>query len=71
MRRDAGHHAECHCGKGFCVFNNVAIAAAVAKKECGVERILIVDWFLVNRPFLFFSFGPEDGGGGGGPKGAI
>jgi acetoin utilization deacetylase AcuC-like enzyme len=29
---------------GFCVLNNVAIAAAHARKHLGVERILIVDW---------------------------
>jgi acetoin utilization deacetylase AcuC-like enzyme len=29
---------------GFCVLNNVAIAAAYARKHLGIERILIVDW---------------------------
>ncbi|MCX7827579.1 MAG: histone deacetylase, partial [Verrucomicrobiae bacterium] len=29
---------------GFCLFNNVAVAARVALDECAVERILIVDW---------------------------
>ena len=42
--RPPGHHAEAHCAKGFCLFNNVAVAAAVAKQEMGVRRILIVDW---------------------------
>ena len=42
--RPPGHHAEAHCAKGFCLFNNVAVAAAVAREEMGVERILIVDW---------------------------
>mmetsp|Transcript_95033 Transcript_95033/g.271742 ORF Transcript_95033/g.271742 Transcript_95033/m.271742 type:complete len:255 (+) Transcript_95033:170-934(+) len=42
--RPPGHHAEAHCCKGFCFFNNVAVAAAVARKQWGVERVLIVDW---------------------------
>jgi acetoin utilization deacetylase AcuC-like enzyme len=29
---------------GFCLFNNVAIAAELAVRELGVERVLIVDW---------------------------
>ncbi len=29
---------------GFCLYNNVAVAAAVARKHYGVERVLIVDW---------------------------
>jgi histone deacetylase 6 len=41
--RPPGHHAEAHCAKGFCFFNNVAVAAAVARRE-GCPRVLIVDW---------------------------
>ena len=29
---------------GFCLFNNIAIAAAHALEEFGLERVLIVDW---------------------------
>jgi acetoin utilization deacetylase AcuC-like enzyme len=29
---------------GFCLFNNVAVAAAHALEELGIERVLIVDW---------------------------
>jgi acetoin utilization deacetylase AcuC-like enzyme len=29
---------------GFCIFNNVAVAARVAQRELGVERVAIVDW---------------------------
>ena len=29
---------------GFCLFNNVAIAARALQAEDGVERVLIVDW---------------------------
>lgn len=42
--RPPGHHAETDRGMGFCLFNNVAIAARAAQAEYGLERILIVDW---------------------------
>ena len=29
---------------GFCLLNNVAIAAAVARNRLGIKRLLIVDW---------------------------
>ena len=44
--RPPGHHAEPERGMGFCLFNNVAIAAAYAKEHYGLKRILIVDWDL-------------------------
>jgi len=42
--RPPGHHAEAHRAMGFCLFNNVAIAAAALRAEEGMERILILDW---------------------------
>jgi acetoin utilization deacetylase AcuC-like enzyme len=42
--RPPGHHAEANRPMGFCLFNNVAIAAQALRAEEGVERILIVDW---------------------------
>jgi len=42
--RPPGHHAEADEARGFCLFNNVAIAAAHARAELGKERVLIVDW---------------------------
>jgi acetoin utilization deacetylase AcuC-like enzyme len=42
--RPPGHHAEPEQAMGFCLFNNVAIAAAHAIESRGMERVLIVDW---------------------------
>ncbi len=42
--RPPGHHAEPVRARGFCLFNNVAVAAAHAQSKLGCERILIVDW---------------------------
>lgn len=44
--RPPGHHAEAGRAMGFCLFNNVAIAARWLLKEYGLRRILIVDWDL-------------------------
>jgi acetoin utilization deacetylase AcuC-like enzyme len=44
LTRPPGHHAEEGRGNGYCIFNNVAIAAKYAQKELGVKRILILDW---------------------------
>lgn len=42
--RPPGHHAEPGRGMGFCLFNNVAIAAAHARAIHNVERVAIVDF---------------------------
>jgi acetoin utilization deacetylase AcuC-like enzyme len=42
--RPPGHHAEKSRAMGYCIFNNVAVAAQYARKILGLKRVLIVDW---------------------------
>jgi acetoin utilization deacetylase AcuC-like enzyme len=42
--RPPGHHAEPERAMGFCLFDNVAIAAAMALAEHDLERVFILDW---------------------------
>jgi acetoin utilization deacetylase AcuC-like enzyme len=42
--RPPGHHALSACAMGFCIFNNVAVAARYAQHEVGLERVAIVDF---------------------------
>ncbi len=42
--RPPGHHAFPDHGEGFCLFNNIAIGAATARAELGIDRVLIVDF---------------------------
>lgn len=42
--RPPGHHASAARGMGFCVLNNIALAARHAQRRHGVARVLIVDW---------------------------
>jgi len=64
--RPPGHHATPERGMGFCLYNNVAIAARAAQVEHGAERVLIVDFdvhhgngtqdaFYEDGSVLFFS----------------
>ncbi|KAJ3673101.1 hypothetical protein LUZ60_006475 [Juncus effusus] len=74
--RPPGHHAECNKPMGFCLFNNIAIAANFLlneRAELGIKKILIVDWdvhhgngtqntFYKDSRVLFFSVHRFDGG---------
>ncbi len=42
--RPPGHHASANRGMGFCLFNNIAVAARYAQRKHGVERVAIADW---------------------------
>jgi acetoin utilization deacetylase AcuC-like enzyme len=42
--RPPGHHAEPMRAMGFCLFNNVAVAARHALDAHGLERVLVLDW---------------------------
>jgi acetoin utilization deacetylase AcuC-like enzyme len=42
--RPPGHHAEPERAMGFCLFDSVAVAAALAVAELGAARVLILDW---------------------------
>ena len=42
--RPPGHHASFDKGMGFCIYNNIAIAARYLQQQFGLERILIVDF---------------------------
>jgi acetoin utilization deacetylase AcuC-like enzyme len=64
--RPSGHHAERERAMGFCVFDNVAVAAAMAISELGLSRVLVLDWdvhhgngtaeiFRTRRDVLFVS----------------
>lgn len=42
--RPPGHHAMVNHAMGFCLFNNIAVAARMAIDSLGLDRVLIVDW---------------------------
>ena len=82
--RPPGHHATRNRGMGFCIFNNVAIAARYLQKVHGIRRVLIVDWdyhhgngtqdiFYEDDSVFYFSthhYGAYPGSGGPAETGA-
>lgn len=44
--RPPGHHAEKNRAMGFCLFNNIAIAARYATKKHNIKRVIIIDFDL-------------------------
>jgi acetoin utilization deacetylase AcuC-like enzyme len=80
--RPPGHHASKGRAMGFCLYNNVAVAAAHLIEEKGLERILIVDWdvhhgngteaiFYEDPRVLYFSAHQTPFYPGTGPVGAV
>ncbi|KAL5732059.1 histone deacetylase [Ranunculus cassubicifolius] len=65
--RPPGHHAEADEAMGFCIYNNLAIAASVLlneKLELNIKKILIVDWDVhhgngIQKMFDFGTFYPS------------
>jgi len=54
--RPPGHHALPDMGKGFCLFNNVAIGTRYLQKDYNLERILIVDWDVHHGDGTHYTF---------------
>lgn len=54
--RPPGHHAERDRAMGFCLFNNIAVAAWHAATVHNLERIMIIDWDLHHGNGTQFSF---------------
>lgn len=58
--RPPGHHAEHDRAMGFCLFNNIAVAARHAQTVHNMEKIMIVDWDLHHGNGTQFAFYDSD-----------
>ncbi|XP_040843567.1 polyamine deacetylase HDAC10 isoform X1 [Ochotona curzoniae] len=59
--RPPGHHSQRAAANGFCVFNNVALAAQHARQRHGLDRILIVDWDIHHGQGIQYTFEDDPG----------
>lgn len=52
-----GHHAQDDIAMGYCFFNNVAVAAASAlvKYPSLIQRVLILDWYVITHTATLFA----------------
>jgi acetoin utilization deacetylase AcuC-like enzyme len=58
--RPPGHHADADAAMGFCLFNNVAVAARHALDALDVERVLVFDWDVHHGNGTNDVFAPTD-----------
>jgi acetoin utilization deacetylase AcuC-like enzyme len=58
--RPPGHHAEAERAMGFCLFDSIAVAAALAVEELGAARVLILDWDVHHGNGTEAIFGERD-----------
>jgi len=42
--RPPGHHSNSHRFSGFCILNNIAVAAEYLFREKGIKKVVIIDW---------------------------
>ncbi|ORX86967.1 Arginase/deacetylase [Anaeromyces robustus] len=71
--RPPGHHAEADRARGFCLYNNVAVAARCLQRDENVKKIMVLDWdihhgngiqdiFFDDPDILYISIHRYDGG---------
>jgi acetoin utilization deacetylase AcuC-like enzyme len=58
--RPPGHHAEAERAMGFCLFDSIAVAAALAVEALGAARVLILDWDVHHGNGTEAIFGERD-----------
>jgi acetoin utilization deacetylase AcuC-like enzyme len=59
--RPPGHHALRDRSMGFCLFNNIAVAARFAQRELGIGRLAILDWDVHHGNGTQDEFWDDDG----------